>query len=433
MRMTPLSTLVLAAAACLSGLAQAQLRLPSLPSLPALPAPGDTLAPLRRDVLPPASDLVRARQQRVAELLRRRSEQVEADPTGEPALRGELVLNAPAESLLAAARAEGFAVAREQTLAALELRVVTLRAPPGWATQRALQRLRELDPQVSADYNHLYLESGETAPLRAAPAAPAPGHAATSLKVGLIDAGVDSAHPVFHHTTVQTWGCGGKPVPSAHGTAVASLLVGRAERFRGAAPGARLYAADVYCADPLGGSIETVAAALAWLLGERVGVVNISLVGPANRTLEEVVRRASARGMLLVAAVGNDGPAAPPLYPAAYAQVVGVTAVDANGQVLPEAGRGPHVAFAAPGSDMAAAGFAPGSYTRARGTSFAAPLVAGLLAASLREPDAGAAGLAVAALARSAIDRGAPGRDPVYGHGIVARELRMDPSALLSR
>jgi subtilisin family serine protease len=116
---------------------------------------------------------------------------------------------------------------------------------------------------------------------------------------------------------VQAWGCGGKPVPSAHGTAVASLLVGRAERFRGAAPGARLYAADVYCAEPTGGSVGAVAAALAWLAGERVGVVNISLVGPPNRLLELAVRRASAKGLLLVAAVGNDGPAAAPLYPSA--------------------------------------------------------------------------------------------------------------------
>jgi subtilisin family serine protease len=438
MPMKPLAVFCRALAAvawvCLPGISSAQLRLPSLPSLPTptLPSAADTLAPLRREVLPPLGELVRARQQRVAELLRRRGDLVEADPAGEPALRGELLVNSPTDALLAAARAEGFVLAREQVLAALEMRVVTLRAPAGWDTQRALQRLRELAPQVSADYNHLYLGSGETAPSQALPAATT-GAAATAsgVKIGLIDAGVDTTHPAFRNIAVQTWGCGGKRLPSAHGTAVASLLVGRADHFRGAAPGARLYAADVYCADPAGGSVEVVAAALAWLLGERVAVVNISLVGPANRTLELVVKRASAKGMLLVAAVGNDGPAAAPLYPSAYPEVVAVSAVDAGGQVLPEAGRGPHVAFTAPGSDMAAAGFAPGSYSRARGTSFAAPLVAGLLAAGLREPDAAAAGLAVAALARSAVDRGTPGRDVVYGHGLVARELRTEPSARL--
>jgi hypothetical protein len=160
---------------------------------------------------------------------------------------------------------------------------------------------------------------------------------------------------------VQTWGCGGKTVASAHGTAVASLLVGRAGRFRGAAPGTRLYAADVYCAEPTGGSVEAVADALAWLLGEHVAVVNISLVGPPNRLLEQVVRRASAKACCSSPRSATTGPPRHRFIPSAYPEVIGVTGVDARGQVLPEAGRGAHVAFAAPGADMAAAGFAPGS------------------------------------------------------------------------
>jgi subtilisin family serine protease len=81
---------------------------------------------------------------------------------------------------------------------------------------------------------------------------------------------------------------------------------------------------------------------------------------------------------------------------------------------------------------MAAAGVAGAAYTRARGTSFAAPLVAGLLAASLHEPDAAKATLAVAALARSAVDLGAAGRDAVYGHGLVGRTLRIEPSRVMA-
>ena len=84
------------------------------------------------------------------------------------------------------------------------------------------------------------------------------------------------------------------------------------------------------------------------------------------------------------------GPAAPPLYPAAYAGVVGVTAVGAARRVLPEAAQGPQVMWSAPGADMAVAR-SGGGYGIARGTSFAAPLVAGLLATGLREPDPGAA------------------------------------------
>ena len=409
--------------------AHAQLRLPSLPSLPRLP---DVTPALRRDVPSRVAELMQSRQRRIAELLRQRSDAVEADPAGEPVLRGEVVLTSPSDAVLAAARGEGFAFARERILDALDLRLVTLRAPPGWDTRRALQRLRELDPQASADFNHLYLESGNAgAPATIMPTASSTtASASTLLKVGLIDGGVDATHAAFSHTTIHRWGCDGRAIDSAHGTAVASLLVGHDHRFRGAAPEAALYAADIYCGDAAGGSVEVLAAALGWLLGERVPVVNVSLVGPANRTLEAVVRRAHSRGLLLVAAVGNDGPAAPPLYPAAYPEVIGVTGVDARSNVLPEAGRGAHVAFAAPGSEMAAAGVGNTAYANARGTSFAAPLVAGLLARALREPDATASAAAVAALARSAIDLGAAGRDVVYGHGLVARELRIEPSAM---
>ena len=201
--------------------------------------------------------------------------------------------------------------------------------------------------------------------------------------------------------------------PAAHGTAVASLMVGQDGRFQGAAPGAQLLAADVYCDAPDGGSALRVAQGLAWLAREHVAVVNISLVGPANLLLKQAVVAAQMRGMLLVAAVGNDGPAAAPLYPAAWPGVVAVTGVDARRRVLPEAGRGTHVRFAAPGSELWGAS-ADGGYVKLRGTSFAAPLVAGLLA---RDP-------VLEHLRASAIDLGPAGRDDIYGWGLVGEALR---------
>ena len=138
------------------------------------------------------------------------------------------------------------------------------------------------------------------------------------------------------------------------------------------------------------------------------------------------------RGMIqqghhIVAAVGNDGPAAPPLYPAAYPGVIGVTAVDAGLRVLPEASRGPQLLVAAPGANMAAAK-TPNGYTTVRGTSFAAPIVAGLLALLADEVNTTTAQHALSRLLSTAVDLGAPGKDPIYGYGLIGKEVRVDPS-----
>jgi subtilisin family serine protease len=183
-----------------------------------------------------------------------------------------------------------------------------------------------------------------------------------------------------------------------------------------------LIAVDVYCAEVTGGSTDRVVLAFATLTRAGVAVINVSLVGPRNNALARVVSAVQARGVLVVAAVGNDGPAAPPLYPAALPGVIAVTGVDAHDRVLPEAGRGHHVVFAAPGADLRAADLQHG-YVLVRGTSYAAPIVAGLLG-GLLGPEPGGGPRALQALQVTARDLGSRGRDEVYGYGLVGEALR---------
>lgn len=360
----------------------------------------------------------------VQRLLREHPRFVEADPLGQPVVRGEVLALSPAPDALARAAAAGFRVARRSGLADLGLEVVVLNPPKDLPAREAIERLRAIDPEGAYELNHLYQAGGAAARARASSggSAPAPASSAAGLRLGLVDGSAAADHPALRRTrlTQRAFARGGAQVTD-HATAVASLMVGQAGPFRGAAPGAALFVADVYGTTPSGGSAEAIASGLAWMAQNRVSVVNISLVGPPNQLLEQAVAALSARGVVVVAAVGNDGPAAPPLYPAAYAQVVAVTAVNARRRVLPEAVRGPHVDYAAPGADMAAAG-ADGGYLAVRGTSFAAPLVAGLIAHQRR-------------LGRDlrAGDLGAPGPDPVYGRGLVGFELRTAPSRVSIR
>jgi hypothetical protein len=409
--------------------AKAQLRLPTV-TLPAVPLK-DTLEPVAGPVGATATnELSQLRRLRIQDLVRKERKLVDVDRAGEPIVRGELLAFAPTAAGLDLAATEGMTVLRRQSLADLGVELVVLAVPTKTSIHRALKRLRKTDPTGTYDYNHLYLSGGRVEQGSATPDAPATTARASTApewrRIGLIDSGVDAGHPAFREVTIKPWGCAGASMPDAHGTAVASLIAGRDPPFHGAAPGSTVYAADVYCGRPQGGSVDTISGAFSWLVTERVPVINVSLVGPHNATLAAVVARVIARGYLIVAAVGNDGPAALPLYPAAYAGVVAVTGVDAKERVLVEANRGPHVAFAAPGADMVAAADHAG-YAAVRGTSFAVPIVAGLLAAYCAAPEPVCATDAVAKLARQAIDLGARGRDPVYGFGLVGRELRIAP------
>lgn len=414
--------------------------------------------------------LADVRQLRIQDLLRTQRRFVERDPSGAPILRAEIVAFSPTDAALESARAAGFTIARERNLEGLDARVVVLHAPERMSTRRALSRLRALDPNGAYDYNHIYLDSGlvtdpprptasaegagaERPPKRRSAAAnsrllaqqpaqsastspvPAPSssssYSVSQVKIGLVDGGIDTSHPVFASTAIHTHGCTNTtPIPTPHGTAVASLLAGRTELFHGAAPGAELFAADVYCGSGTGGAVDAVVDAIAWIARQNVPVINVSLVGPRNVTLENVVKIVTARGHIIVAAVGNDGAAAKPLYPASYPGVIGVTGVDSKQKVLLEACRGPQVDFAAPGADMAAAMLAP-TFAAVRGTSFAAPIVAGLLATELREPGSAAAEKAIVLLAQQAQDLGAKGVDKVYGNGLVGTAVRTAPALAL--
>jgi hypothetical protein len=410
---------------CGTGSAHAQLGLPQLPGRIGLPGLGQ-LDGLRRPVdqlldRTPLPDLVSLRANTVRQLLRDHPDVLEPDPHGEPALRGEVLAWGPSDAALRTARDAGAAVVRDETLPGLDGRMVVLRLPAGAATADFVERLRAVDPDGSYDFNHVYTGSGAADGVRRGSGA--------AVRVGLVDSGVDAGHPVFEGAAIARWGCDGQAVPAPHGTAVAALMVGRSEHLRGAAPGASLYAADVYCGSPTGGAADRIAAALGWLDQQQVGVVNISLVGPPNALLARAVSAMQARGHLLVAAVGNDGPAAAPLYPASYAGVVGVTGVDRRGRPLPEAARGPQVKFAAPGSQMVSATPGTPPYRQVRGTSFAAPIVAALLAQRLPRPDRAAAARAVDSLAREAGGGQAVANDET-GYGIVGASVRTDPSDL---
>ncbi|MDG1386942.1 MAG: S8 family serine peptidase [Halioglobus sp.] len=284
--------------------------------------------------------------------------------------------------------------------------------------------------RAEVDLNHIYTAGSQLAvnntglTPRAAINMPERGSQLTP-RIGMIDSGVDLDHPAFTAANIQSrsFVSQGAQLPDFHGTAIASIIAANDAGYQGLLPNAQLYAAAVFEQDAERGEIASTVSllrALDWLMSAEVDVVNISLAGPPNRLLEAALQRAAEREVLVMAAAGNGGPIAKPMYPAAYNSVVAVTAVDEGHQVFRLANRGDYLDIAAPGVGLLHAK-AGGGYVASSGTSFAVPFAvtaAANLMSQHPEKDV------MTSLYQSAEDLGPPGRDEIYGYGL----LRFDES-----
>ena len=157
---------------------------------------------------------------------------------------------------------------------------------------------------------------------------------------------------------------------------------------------------------------------LDWAVSRQARVINMSLAGPDDPLLRQAVMAAHRKRAIIVAAAGNGGTDAPSAYPAAYGQVIAVTAIDAADRVYASANRGDYIAIAAPGVDVLAP--APGrAHLLQTGTSFAAAHVSGIIALMIGNAPELAADAVLGALGKTAGDLGEPGRDEVFGAGRV--------------
>jgi hypothetical protein len=271
---------------------------------------------------------------------------------------------------------------------------------------------------------------------------------ATAMKLGVVDTGfeLDSALVVGRFVVRDFLQPGETPASTDHGSALAQLVAGRrlANGFGGVAPGVQLFwARTVRVVDGQPRSnTASMARAVGWLAEEGVHAINISQGGPGDAVLQEVFTRLVQRPLTAVAAAGNGGPRAAPVFPAAYPGVLAVTAVDAASQPYALANRGAYVALAAPGVDVwVPVSSTPGptatgdpsaaSSGRYRsGTSVASVLVAATLAHAGAGFWRAAADQRATRLCQAARDLGAPGRDPVFGCGLL--QLPLAPAATAS-
>lgn len=343
----------------------------------------------------------------------------------------EVIALNPSAALLARAATLGLTEAERIEANALGVAVVRFRTPRGLDAITAREAL-EADGDDTVELNALYEAqqsrdcSGRICSAHAAIGWPRrSGECGLGARFGLIDTAVDRTHPSLKEADIQTrrFEFEAQPVSDpSHGTAIAGLLVGDPQGDHpGLLPAGRLLAADPFfkMADGVSRTETTrLIAALDWLVADGATIIGMPLAGPRNDALDAAIDQATELGVVVVAAAGNNGPSAPPAFPAAYPAVVATTAVDENNRVYRRSNRGGYIDYAAPGVALWTAD--PSGGRLRSGTSFAVPFV--MAAHALRENSWWFTVSRTMSGERSRLqtkDLGKEGRDSIYGWGLV--------------
>jgi subtilisin family serine protease len=240
----------------------------------------------------------------------------------------------------------------------------------------------------------------------------------SNVIVAVIDSGIDIKHPELANSIIETFDAlGSGEGPHVHGTGIAGAIAAHA-RLIGSAPQARLLAIRAFGAASNGAESTSyvILKSLDFAAAHGAQIVNMSFAGPKDQLIERGIAALAAKGVVMVAAAGNAGAKSPPLYPAADANVIAVSATDAHDKLFAASNRGDYVALAAPGVDI----FLPApdqKYQMTSGTSFSAAYVSGIAALMLERDPALKPDELRALLAKSARDLGSPGRDDLFGAG----------------
>jgi subtilisin family serine protease len=363
-----------------------------------------------------------------------------------PAIANELCVifppNAPLEVPQAFADDVDLEIVRDFTMQGLGLRVYLMRLGDGTEPDKVFEAAAADRRAAWVQPNFIYRTSQDPASaasdqqyalrrMRADIAATQAG-GGQGIRIALIDSGVDTTHESLAGATISAIDVvdDGSAAAEVHGTVLASILVGQGP-LHGIAPRAELIAIRAFReVEAKQGLAESssflLALGIETAIRQHARIANLSLTGPQDRLVSQLVSEALLNKVSVIAAAGNAGPRAAPPYPAAQDGVIAVTATDMKDRLFKDANRGDYISVAAPGVDIL--GARPGGgYDFFSGTSMATGYASGLAALLMsHQPALGVVKLR-RAMEDSAVDLGTPQRDPEFGAG------RIDALAALQR
>jgi len=317
--------------------------------------------------------------------------------------------NDEADQLALQLKPLGLRIKRREKLDALGIIINTVSVPSSQPLPDTLLQLKNAMPDLWVDYNHWFRLLNSSNPKTwffdamawtkahrycvglNASAEKQKNNQSQFFKVGLIDTGIaeiDSL-PQAQIKRKSFLVAGQKMPPPDHGTAIASLLLGEGlVSSNGLLPRIEIYSAKVFKYDKNKGAqttAELIIRALNWMAAEKIRVVNLSLGGKKNILIELAINKLSSEGVSVVAAVGKDKKNQA-FYPAQNPQVIAVDAIDVAGKPLNKASKKAPLKkdVLAPGVDLWLMD-ASGRYRYQTGSSFAAPIISGLLALAIAQ------------------------------------------------
>ena len=317
---------------------------------------------------------------------------------------------------------------RSDELNALRVKMLTV-ATNGQDPKQLLTTINAKEDKVKANLSHLFFTSNIASeqkqsgyPLTLTGIVQA--HQFTKgagVKIGMIDTPIDILHRSLDTSKVKRIELvpSGDPRNQRHGTAVAGVLISPNPRI-GIAPDASLVAVSAFSTDPKNPSDRTstaglIAKAIDLCIQEKVDILNLSFAGKNDPLVNSMIQKAINHNIIVVASAGNGGPQAEPAYPAAYDNVLAITAVDEQESLFGRANRGAYIDLSAPGVNIFTTSPA-GTFDLASGTSMATAHVSGLIALLL---SMNKQGVTASLLEQTAVDLGQQGRDNDYGYGLV--------------
>lgn len=349
---------------------------------------------------------------------------IDPDDDFEP---GEVLVANPPRNFDRRVKELGFGVLERVQMKDIGFEIWRLETPPGMSVRDAIQALGKSFPGLTIDANHRFDLSARAGlfPEKAVGWKKVGLNCGKGVRIGMVDSGVDVKHPALKGQKVKYISFHDKkrnPAPPVHGTAIAAMMIGKPQKngWSGLLPGASLFAANMFeidKSDKVVGNSVALLKGINWLAKQKVHVVNLSIAGADNKMLRLANKLAQKKGLILIASVGNWASTKRPAYPAAYSNVIAVTATNVGRKIYSKANQGKYVDFSAPGVGVWTA--IPGGGKVQSGTSFATPYLSVLIGLDIAKGAKANAKALRAKYRRQVVDLGKNGRDPVFGWGLI--------------